>query len=384
MRVIVAPDKFKGSASAEQVAAALAAGLRRGRAGLDVIELPVADGGDGTAAAAVAAGYTPVTVVAEGPTGEPVEATYARKGDTAVVELADVVGLRRLPGGEMAPMTASTFGVGQVIAAALDGGATRIVLGIGGSATTDAGAGMLQALGARLTDSAGIPVGRGGAALARLAHIDLTGLDPRLAGAAAGSRAGAGVTFVVACDVDNPLLGKRGAAEVFARQKGANDAQVAELDHALARWAAATRSATGRDVAVSAGAGAAGGTGFAALAYLGAELVPGIDLVLSFIGFEAALDGAGLVITGEGSLDHQTLGGKAPHGVAKVAGNRAVPVVAVAGRVLLTTEELASAGFTAAYALDEADPGADPMAEAIRLLEQVGRQIATSSLLSGR
>jgi glycerate kinase len=388
MRVIVAPDKFKGSATAEQVAAALTAGLRRGRPGLEVIELPVADGGDGTVAAAVAAGYTPVPVAAEGPTGEPVEATYARKGDTAVIELADVAGLRRLPGGRLAPLTASTFGVGQVIAAALDGGATRIVLGIGGSATTDGGAGMLQALGARLTDASGNPVGRGGAALARLAHVDLTGLDPRLAGVAVagGSGAGvsgAGVAFVVACDVDNPLLGKRGAAEVFARQKGASDAEVAELDVALARWATATRAATGRDVAANAGAGAAGGTGFAALAYLGAELVPGIDLVLSLIGFEAALDGASVVVTGEGSLDHQTLGGKAPHGVARVAGNRAVPVVVVAGRVLLTSEELASAGFAATYALNAMDPDADSMAEAIRLLELIGRQIARSPLLSG-
>lgn len=400
MRVIVAPDKFKGSATAEQVAVALAAGLRSGRAGLEIIELPVADGGDGTVAAAVAAGYAPVMVTAEGPTGEPVEATFARKGDTAVIELADVAGLRHLPGGERAPMTASTFGVGQVIAAALDGGATRIVLGIGGSATTDGGAGMLQALGARLTDADGNPVGRGGAALAQLAHVDLTGLDPRLAGASAvrrsgaggsgesragspgASGSGAGVSFVIACDVDNPLLGERGAAEVFARQKGASDADVAELDRALARWAAATRSATGRDVAARAGAGAAGGTGFVGLAYLGAELVPGIDLVLSFIGFEAALDGASLVITGEGSLDHQTLGGKAPYGVARVAASKGVPVVAVAGQVLLTTEELASAGFAAAYALDETDPGADPMAEVIRLLEQVGRQIATSPLLS--
>ncbi len=200
-------------------------------------------------------------------------------------------------------------------------------------------------------------------------------------GGAGASRSGGGVTFVVACDVDNPLLGERGAAGVFARQKGASEAEVVELDRALARWAAATRSATGRDVAASAGAGAAGGTGFAALAYLGAELVPGIDLVLSLVGFDAALDGASLVITGEGSLDHQTLGGKAPRGVAKVAGNRAVPVVAVAGRVLLTAGELAAAGFAAAYALDGMDPGADSMAEVARLLEEAGRQIARSPLL---
>src|SRR6266567_7670309 len=302
MRVVVAPDKFKGSASAAQVAAAIAAGLRRARPDLDVVEMPVADGGDGTVAAALAAGFAPVRTTAEGPTAEGptaegptaerVQATFALKAGTAVVELADVAGLRRLPGARPAPLTASTYGVGQVIAAALDRGATTIVLGIGGSATTDGGAGMVQALGVRLADERGRDLARGGSVLSDLAAVDLAGLDRRIAGA----------RLLVASDVDNKLLGTAGAAVVFGPQKGASPADVALLDGALARWSALTASVTGLDLAAAPGAGAAGGTGFAAMVYLGARLVPGADLVLDLIGFDAALTGAGLVITGEGSL----------------------------------------------------------------------------------
>lgn len=383
-RVVVAPDKFKGSATAAEVAAAIAAGLRRGRPDRAVVELPVADGGDGTVAAALAAGFAPVPVTAEGPTGEPVETTFALKDGTAVIELADVAGLRRLPGWEpargdaepsgLAPLAASTYGVGQVIAAALGHGATTIVLGLGGSASTDGGAGMVQALGVRLAGEDDGQLRRGGAALAGLAGVDATGLDGRL-------RA---VRVLVACDVDNPLLGPSGAAAVFGPQKGASQADVALLDRALTRWSGLTRSATGLDVAGVPGAGAAGGTGFAALAYLGARLVPGIDLVLDLIGFDAALAGAGLVITGEGSLDRQTLGGKAPLGVARAAGRCGVPVVVVAGQVLLTPDELTAAGFAAAYSLAAIEPDpARSMALAGRLLERIGGQIAASPLIAG-
>ncbi|HEX9035258.1 MAG TPA: glycerate kinase, partial [Streptosporangiaceae bacterium] len=222
MRVLVAPDKFRGSATAAQVAAAIGSGLRRARPDLEVVELPVADGGDGTVAAALAAGFTAVPVTVDGPTGEPVGTLFALHAGTAVIELADATGLRRLPSG-LAPLTASTYGVGQVIRAALDHGATTIVLGLGGSSSTDGGAGMLQALGARLTDERGTDLPRGGAALAALARIDLAGLDGRL-------RA---VRFEVACDVDHPLLGPSGAAAVFGPQKGATPAEVALLDRAL-------------------------------------------------------------------------------------------------------------------------------------------------------
>jgi glycerate kinase len=371
MRIVVAPDKFKGSLPAAEVARALAAGLRSGDPTLDVVELPVADGGDGTLAAALAAGFERVPALAEGPVGEPVESAFGwRAGSVggagvAVVELADVVGLERMR--ELAPLTASTFGLGQVITAALDRGAATIILGVGGSASTDGGAGMMQALGVRLLDAAGAGLGRGGAALADLASIDLSGLDPRLAG----------VAVLVASDVDNPLLGESGAAAVFGPQKGASPAQVAQLDRALARWASLTAAVTGRDEAGSPGAGAAGGTGFAALAYLHAELKPGIELVLELVGLDAALARADLLITGEGSLDAQSLRGKAPVGVARAAGRVGVPVVAVAGQCLLTSDELADAGLLAAYSLSALEPDAAvSMREAPRLLAQIGQMIA--------
>jgi glycerate kinase len=375
---VVAPDKFKDSVTAAQAAAALRIGLLSERPFLDVLPLPVADGGEGTVDAAVSAGYQLVPVLAQGPTGEPVDTGFAVLDDTAVVELADVSGLRRLPraggAGGAAPLTASTYGVGQVIAAALDAGATTIVLGIGGSSSTDGGAGMLQALGVRLTGANGTDLERGGAALAGLMEVDLAGLDRRL-------RPGGGSAVLVASDVNNPLLGLPGAAVVFGPQKGATPADVEILDAALARFAAVTASVTGLDLAGAAGAGAAGGTGFGALAYLGAKLVPGVDLVLDLIGFDDALSGARLVITGEGSMDSQSLGGKAPVGVARAATRRGVPVVAVAGQVRLSAAEVAAAGFAAVYALTDAEPDrAASIARAQDLLQLVGAQIAASGM----
>ena len=367
MRVVVAPDKFKGSLTAAQVSARVAAGLARAAPGTEVVEVPVADGGDGTRVAALTAGYRRVPVRAEGPTGEPVETAYAERDGVAVAELADVSGLGRLPGGRLAARTASSYGTGQVIRAALDAGCRRVVLGIGGSAGTDGGAGLVQALGGRLAGEHGGEVGRGGAALAAVRSLDLAGLHPALATA----------EVVVASDVDNPLLGPRGAAAVYGPQKGASPADVAELDAALARWADAVRRATGRDEAATPGAGAAGGVGFAVLAVLGATLAPGIDLVLDLVGFRAVLPGAGLVITGEGSLDGQTLHGKAPAGVAAAARASGIPVVAVAGRSLLSPSELEPAGILAAYALTDLEP--DPgrcMAEAGPLLERLAERVA--------
>jgi glycerate kinase len=402
MRVVVAPDKFKGSATATEVASAIAAGLRAGRPDLDIVELPVADGGDGTVAAAVAAGFTPVTVTADGPTGQPVRAMFALSSGwtagerTAVIELAEVAGLRRLPpvprsddpgrsgqpdprsgpalaragrSGQAAPLTASTYGLGQLIRAALDRGARTIVLGVGGSASTDGGAGMLQALGVMLADRHGQGLARGGAALLDLALVDLAGLDQRLGSA----------RFLVASDVDSPLLGTGGAAAVFGPQKGAGPGDVAVLERALSTWAGHTRAVTGQDLAAAAGAGAAGGTGFAALAYLGARLMPGIDLVLDLIGFDTSVTGAGLVITGEGRLDAQTLRGKAPIGVARAAARHGVPVAVVAGQVLLTDAEIRRAGFAAAYSLAAIEPDTErSIARTAWLLDRVGRQIAAA------
>src|SRR6478609_7388441 len=244
MRVVVAPDKFKGSLTAREVAARVAAGIGAEAPGVEVVQVPVADGGDGTLDAALAAGYTRVEVRAQGPTGEPVTTAFAARDGVAVVEMADVSGLALLMPDRLDALGASSYGTGEVIRAALDHGCREIVLGIGGSASTDGGAGMLQALGARLSDADGRELGPGGAALAALDRVDLSGLHPALA----ASR------VIVASDVDNPLLGPNGAAAVYGPQKGASEADVATLDAALTRWADVVE-ATVADRAAAAGGG---------------------------------------------------------------------------------------------------------------------------------
>ncbi|MFG1689184.1 glycerate kinase [Nonomuraea sp. NPDC049269] len=375
--VLVAPDKFKGSLTAAEVAAHVSAGL-----GVPTIELPVADGGDGTVDAVVACGFTRVSRQVTGPTGEPVQASYARRGDTAVVELAEASGLRRLPGGHE-PLTATSYGTGELVADAIRQGAKRVVLGLGGSACTDGGAGMAQALGARFLDAQGDELEYGGAALSRLDRIDITSFTDM-----------SGVEVVVASDVDNPLLGPHGAAAVYGPQKGATLEDVPVLERALSRLAAvATRThglagAVEHDdvprpmgVAGAPGAGAAGGVGFAALAFLHAEVQPGIDYLLDLLGFGEHVKGARLVVTGEGSLDEQSLRGKAPIGVAQAAARAGVPVVAVCGRRTLSDAELQAAGIEAAYALTDLEP--DPvrcMADAGALLERLAAKLAADRL----
>lgn len=369
-RVLIATDKFKGSLSAAEVAGHLARGLGDAAPGLRVAALPVADGGDGTVEAAVTAGFERRELSVTGPVGRPVVAGYALREGTAVVEMAEASGLRRLPGGRVAPLTATTRGTGELIAAALDAGAGRVVLGLGGSATTDGGAGMLTALGARLTNAAGQPIGTGGAALAELTAVDLTGLDPRLARTATQ----------LASDVDNPLTGADGAAAVYGPQKGATGADIAVLDAALAHYArmmARTVGPSAAECARAPGAGAAGGVGYGALVGLAADFRPGIDVMLEVLGFESALARADLVITGEGSLDDQTLRGKAPAGVATAARAAGVPVIAVCGRLALEPAELRAVGIERAYPLTAVQP--DPsrcLAEAGPLLEEVARGIA--------
>ncbi len=373
MRIVIAPDKFKGSLSATQVAAAIAAGLRAEWPAAELVTIPVADGGDGTVDAAVAAGFERMPVTVAGPTGEPVHTSYGRRGETAVVELACACGLMLLPGGRREPLTASSFGAGQVLAAALEAGARRIIFGVGGSASTDGGAGLLQALGARVLDSRGSLLGRGlgGGALRDVASLDLRLLRPALRTC----------SVILATDVTNPLTGPHGAAEVYGPQKGASPAQVSELASGLRRWAAVVAEAVGADWSQASGAGAAGGVGFAALTVLGAEPRPGIGLVLDLAHFGSALAGAELVITGEGSLDEQSLSGKAPVGVAQAAGRHGIPVVAVVGRSTLTEAQLAAAGISAVYPLSdlESDP-ARSNTEASTLLERVGRAIARDRL----
>ncbi|MER7181029.1 glycerate kinase, partial [Streptomyces hyaluromycini] len=306
--MLIAADKFKGSLTAVQVAERVTAGLRRIVPGLDVEALPVADGGDGTVAAAVAAGFERHERAVAGPLGQEVTAAFALRGGTAVVEMAEASGLQRLPRGVFAPLTASTYGSGELLRAALDAGARTIVFGVGGSATTDGGAGMLSALGARFLDEEGEPVPPGGGGLADLARVDLSGLDPRLSA----------VDLVLASDVDNPLTGPKGAPAVYGPQKGASPDDVAALDEALTHFAKILEAEAGPravEYATAPGAGAAGGIGYGAL-LLGARFRPGIEVMLDVLGFAPALERAALVITGEGSLDEQTLHGKAPAGVA--------------------------------------------------------------------
>ncbi|GHH52346.1 glycerate kinase family protein [Lentzea cavernae] len=325
--VIIAPDKFKGSLTAPQVAAAVARGLREAVPDVDVRLLPVADGGDGTVDAAVAAGFVKVGRWVTGPVGRPVPASFAVRGTTAVVEVASAAGLTLLE--RPAPLDATSHGVGELLKAALDAGCSTVVLGLGGSACTDGGAGMLEALGKTSFD---------------------------------------GVDLVLASDVDNPLLGPSGAAAVYGPQKGASPEQVEILEARLADFAARI----GPEHASLPGAGAAGGIGFAALAVLGARFRPGIEVVLELAGFAEAVADASLVVTGEGSLDAQTRHGKAPYGVVKASGD--VPVVAVAGQCSVEPGDL---GLKAAYALLDVEPDVTRcMARADSLLTVLGGRIA--------
>ncbi|MGW3380872.1 glycerate kinase [Streptomyces sp. 2BBP-J2] len=365
--MLVAADKFKGSLTAVEVAERVIAGLRRVRPDLRAEALPVADGGDGTVAAAVAAGFERHEVRVSGPLGDEVTAAYALRDGTAVVEMAEASGLQRLPEGVFAPLTASTYGSGELLRAALDAGARSIVFGVGGSATTDGGAGMLSALGARFLTASGEPVRPGGAALAELATADLSGLDPRLRS----------VEFVLASDVDNPLTGPKGAAAVYGPQKGASPEDVERLDAALAHLVKVLDASA---LAASPGAGAAGGIGFAAL-LVGARFRPGIEVMLDVLGFASALERADLVITGEGSLDEQTLHGKAPAGVAAAARAAGKDVVAVCGRLALAPEVLGRAGIRRAYALTDVEPDvAKCIADAGPILERTAERIARDYL----
>ena len=373
-RVVIAPDKFKGTLTAAAVATHVATGLRSVLPELEVVSVPVADGGDGTLAAAEAAGFTRVTVPAHGPTGQAREAAYGARGTEAVVELAEVCGLDHQPGGRREPHTATSRGTGDLIAAALDAGARRVVVGIGGSASTDGGAGLLQALGVHITSADGREVGPGGLGLAEATALDLTTLHPGLATA----------EVVVASDVDNPLTGSRGAAAVYGPQKGASPDDVERLDAALSRWADLVADATGAEHRADPGAGAAGGVGFGLVAVAGATTRPGAELVFELTGLRDALTDATLVITGEGALDQQTLHGKAPAAVAAAARSAGVPVVAVAGKVSLADGDLRAAGITAAYALVDEASEQEAFDAPGPLLERLGARIAREHLGGAR
>jgi glycerate kinase len=332
--------------------------------------VPVADGGDGTLDALIAALHgREIEITVSGPDGKPVQAAYGLVQSEAigVVEMARASGLALLPVGTNDPMTATTFGTGQLIAAALDAGARRIIVAIGGSATNDAGTGALRALGCRFLDENAEELPPGGAALARLRHIDTGDLDARLKG----------TTIEIACDVSNPLIGPNGASAIYGPQKGASPAQVRELDAALTQFATVAAKTTGADVRDVPGAGAAGGFGGGFLALAGARLRPGAELVLEVIDFERRLEGADLVVTGEGRLDKQTLNGKAPFAVAQAARKKGLPVVAVAGTVGLRADELEAIGIAKAVAI--AAPGIrtkEAMQRAAELTEHAAYELA--------
>ncbi|GAA1391842.1 glycerate kinase [Luteococcus peritonei] len=370
MRIVLAPDSFKESLTAQQVCEALERGLKTHLPWADFVHVPMADGGEGTVQSLVdATGGSLRTTPVTGPLGEPVEATWGVLGDgtTAVIEMAEASGLGLVPPDRRDPRSTTTRGTGELLLAAWQAGIDHVVLGIGGSATNDAGAGLAQALGARLLDADGQELPAGGAALARLDRFDLSGLDPRLAS----------TTIEVACDVTNPLCGPEGASAIYGPQKGADPACVAELDAALARFAQVVAADLGREVADVPGAGAAGGLGAGLLALAPhARLRPGIDIVVDQSRLAEKLDGAALVVTGEGRMDGQTRFGKTPMGVALAAHRAGVPVVGIAGSLGDGAEELLGEGFVAILpVLDRLDELPAVLAAAAQNVERTARQV---------
>ena len=372
MKILIAPDSYKESLSAAEVALAIEAGFREVFPDACFHRMPVADGGEGTVDAMVAAtGGRRVAAWVTGPLGLPVEAFYGLTGDgaTAVVEMAAASGLALVPPALRNPLLTTSFGTGELICAALDAGARHLIIGIGGSATNDGGAGMLQALGVVLVDGAGQALGPGGGGLGALAQIRIDGLDPRLAAC----------SIEVACDVDNPLTGERGASVVFGPQKGATPAMVQRLDANLAHFAAVLQQALGVAVADVPGAGAAGGMGAALLGVLGARLRPGIEIVTTALGLEAAVADADLVIVGEGRLDAQSLHGKAPLGVARIARRHGKPVIAIAGSLGDDVAALQAHGVDASFSVVRRPCSLeDALAGAADTLHAAARNIAAA------
>ncbi|MDR0576427.1 MAG: glycerate kinase [Candidatus Accumulibacter sp.] len=344
MRIVVAPDSYKGSVSALGVAQAMERGILRVFPEADVRKIPIADGGEGTVEALVAATNGAMRRMdVTGPLGERVTAHWGVLGDgrTAVIEMAAASGLPLVPAERRDPRISTTRGTGELMRAALDAGLRKIIIGIGGSATNDGGAGMARALGARFLDDGGRELPDGGAALSRLARIDLSGLDPRLEDC----------RITVACDVDNPLCGPRGASAVFGPQKGATPEIVAELDAALGHFSTLAEKAAGRAVAGLSGAGAAGGLGAGLMYFTPAQLRPGVEIVLDAVNFAGVAEGAAFVLTGEGRTDFQTAFGKAPVGVARVAKRFGAPVFCLSGGLGDGADDVLAQGIDAVMSI---------------------------------
>nr|WP_314560401.1 glycerate kinase [uncultured Pseudomonas sp.] len=370
MKIIIAPDSFKDSLSAEGVAQAIAAGLAQVWPDAQLIQCPMADGGEGTVDSVLAACNGELRRQrVKGPLGGTVEARWGWLADshTAIIEMAEASGLQLVPPGQRDACSSTTYGTGELIRAALDLGAERIILAIGGSATNDGGAGAMQALGVQLVDAEGHALASGGLALSGLAQINLEQLDPRLAQ----------VRFEIAADVNNPLCGPQGASAIFGPQKGANPQQVQQLDAALGHFADHCANVLPKDVRDEPGSGAAGGLGFAAKAFLGAQFRAGVDVVAELVGLDAAMCGADLVITGEGRFDAQTLRGKTPFGVARIARQHKVPVIVIAGTLGDGYEQMYAHGVDAAFALPSGPMSLErACSEAPRLLSERAADIA--------
>ncbi|ELY7393045.1 glycerate kinase [Cronobacter universalis] len=369
-KIVIAPDSFKESLSAMDVARAIEAGFREIYPQAHYVCVPMADGGEGTVEAMVAAtGGQIITTPVTAPLGNKVDGFFGLLGDgeTAVVEMAAASGLHLVPTAQRDPRITTSYGTGELILAALERGVKAVIIGIGGSATNDGGAGMMQALGARFLDDEGHELAPGGAALAGLERLDLSALDPRLAR----------ISVTVACDVDNPLCGEKGASAVFGPQKGATPAMVTELDAALRRFGEQLEAATGKTIISAPGAGAAGGMGAALLGMLNAELRPGIEIVIEFLGLAQAVRDADLVITGEGRLDSQSIHGKTPIGVARVAKQFQRPVVAIAGSLTPDYQIVHEHGIDAAFSvLDRIVTLQEALDDAERNLRVTARNVA--------
>ncbi|MCW2476271.1 MULTISPECIES: glycerate kinase [unclassified Symbiopectobacterium] len=344
MKIVIAPDSYKESLSAQEVATQIEAGFREIFPDASYVKLPVADGGEGTVEAMVAATQGRIVEVqVTGPLGDKIDAFFGLSGDekTAFIEMAAASGLERVPAAQRNPLLTTSYGTGELIRSALDHGVKHCIIGIGGSATNDGGAGMAQALGAKLLDAQGEPIGFGGGALDALTRVDVSELDQRIKSC----------RFEVACDVTNPLTGKLGASAVFGPQKGATSAMIVQLDNALKHYAEVIRHSLDIDVDQVPGSGAAGGMGAALLAFCGAELRQGIEIVTEALGLDELVRDASLVITGEGRIDSQTVHGKVPIGVARVAKRYNKPVVGIAGSLTADVGVVHEHGLDAVFSV---------------------------------
>lgn len=378
MKIVIAPQAFKGSISALDAAEAMRKGIVAVFPDADAVLVPVADGGDGTLETLVeGSGGEIREATVTGPLGERRAAQWGAMGDgvTAVIEMARTSGLALVPLDRRDPLNATTYGLGEIVQYALDDGFRRFIMGIGGSATNDAGAGMAQALGVRLLDAAGDELPHGGAALTNLSRIDMAGIDPRVTES----------SFLVACDVSNPLTGPEGASAIYGPQKGATPEMVQTLDSALLHFSEIVQHDIGADVNDLQGAGAAGGLGGGMVAFLDAELRAGVDIVLDTVALDTALEGADLVLTGEGALDYQTVYSKAPIGVAERAKRFGIPVIAIAGTLGDRYRLVHEHGIDAAVAITNAPMNLEEASSrAAELIADAAEQAARMMKVGGR